>query len=276
MHEWGINGDLHVHAHHTACDTHKPGDPVEYGALCGAGAIAEMDAYLAKRDFSYAGIVNHATDPIHPRKPNEASEGKIALHIQAVEKVNRNTPEDALELLHGIEASLLPDGTLDVTHKTLCSLDLVILSRHGGTTAWAIPKVVQVLRPIFEREPIHVLGHPTRYSPPESLKGIEELMELCREFGVAFELNANHPFGTALVEQVVRSGVLISLGSDIHLNMLSEPGKKLDVRDIEEIRRLQDAGLRPERLVNTWSLKKLRRWLSGRTKMCTNTSYGKS
>lgn len=266
--EWNIRGDLHVHAHHTQCDQHKPGDPVDYdNPHCGTVAIAEMEAYLAKRRFAYAGIVNHATDPIQPTPPNAESEGKIALHRHAVDEINTKTIAHHLTLLAGVEASLLPDGTLDVTHETLCGLDLVILSRHGGTTGLVVRDLIPVFKKLFAEEPVHILGHPSRYSPPETLAGMEDVLHICESARVAVELNGEHPFGKQLIDMVAASTVHVALGSDIHLNMLAD-GTAQSVRDIPEIRTLMEAGILPARIINTWPLPQLRTWLAERKRMC--------
>ncbi|MFA6511731.1 MAG: hypothetical protein WCV86_01210 [Patescibacteria group bacterium] len=269
MNSWNIRGDLHVHAHHTNCDHHKPGDPVDYhDAFCGRGAIREMREYLKNENFFYAAIVNHATDPKEPVPVSPESEEKIAHHIKYVAEANEERTPDAPLLLAGIEVSVLPDGGLDVSHEKLCQLDINILSRHAGTTSWDIPKTIAVLEPLFAKHPIHVLGHPTRYSPPETLVGIENLLALCKKYEVAFELNAYHPFGVEQVQRVLQSEVLITLGSDIHLNALGDPKSKKSIRDIKEIVQLQDAGFPKNRLINTWPFQKVDKWLLSRKKMC--------
>jgi histidinol phosphatase-like PHP family hydrolase len=276
MSEWDIQGDLHVHAHHTACDQHKPGDPVEYdNPHCGKQAVAEMEAYLATKRFSYAGVVNHATDPVHPAPPSKDSEAHITLHRRAIQEINGKTADDRLTLLAGVEASLLPDGSLDVTHETLCALDFTILSRHGGTTDWPVPRVVKTLRPLFRSEPIHILGHPTRYSPAESLEGIEAIFALCAEEGVAVELNAANPFGRERIANIIESGALIALGSDIHLNMLGDARFKRNIRGIPVLRELEEIGMQPERIVNTWPLDELRAWLETRHAICAAGTHEK-
>lgn len=270
---WHIRGDLHVHASHSRCDRHKPGDPVDYDQTCGEGALSEMHHYLRDRRYAYIAMVNHATDPMNPRPANDTSEAKIRTHRDAVMKLNRETQAEGPTLLAGVETSLLPSGELDVSKETLCDLAIVIASRHGGATAWSMDETIKRLRSLFDNQPINVLGHPTRYVAPAPLARYRELLHLCAESGIAFELNLRNPFGRELITEILDSGVLISLGSDLHGNILKEQGVATgSLSSVPVIRDLQEQGFPASRIVNTWPLAKLQRWLAEKKTMCDNTN----
>lgn len=267
---WHIRGDLHVHASHSACDQHKPGDPVDYQKTCGGFAIAEMREYLQIHNFEYLAMVNHATDPSRPQVPTPHSEKKVKEHRRTVLEIEAQTQDKHPKLLSGVETSVIEDG-VDVTTVTLCSLDVVIVSRHGESTSWSMDATIRALMKVFAQEPVHILGHPTRYVPPQPLAAYRRLLDLCKEWNVAFELNLRNPFGQELIGEIVESGVLLSLGSDIHREAMKQPPTAFDTAlNIPVFHQLSEAGFPAERVLNTWPLSQLQQWLAEKKTMCDN------
>lgn len=266
---WQIRGDLHVHASHSFCDRHKEGDPVLYGEDCGAQAIVEMRHQLRTKAYDYLAIVNHATDPVRPTKFTPESEEKIREHIAAVQTVSQKSAAGDPKLLTGIEASFLPDGGLDVSNAMMCAVDVVIASRHGNTTDWTLGETIHRLDRVFAQSPIHILGHPTRYVPMESVASYRTLLELCRDAGVAFELNLRYPFGAELIAAIVASGVIVSLGSDIHGELLTTDNSNISaIANSPTFKEMITGGLMPERVLNTYQLSALQSFLAKRKSVC--------
>lgn len=264
---WTVRGDLHVHASHSRCDRHKVGDPIDYDHDCGSAAGQEMRALRDHSRYEYLAIVNHATDPVRPQPPSAISEQKLRDHLASVRSIDGERRSNQPRLIPGVEASLLPDGSLDVSRELLCTTPLVIASRHGGTTKLPLEELQPKLARLFRDAPIHILGHPTRYVPPTPVTDYQRLLALCTEHDVAFELNERTPFGGELVDAIVASRVVISLGSDVHPELL-EHGASLLGPHPPLLRELETAGLTPERVLNTWPLEKLQAWLARRRAMC--------
>lgn len=270
---WHIRGDLHVHASHSACDRHKVGDPVGYDTYCGAQSIEEMRAHLKSHQYDYLAIVNHATDPVDPQPPNDESELKINDHVIAVRAVNELRQDGDPILLSGAEASLLPGGGIDISDTTAQTVDVLIASRHGNTTNWSTQQTLGHLTTLFRSIPIHILGHPTRYTPMESVEAYRELLALCQRSHIAFELNLRNPFGPDLAKAVIESGVYVSLGSDIHGELIrSGPLRSASTRTIPMLYELMAAGLTEDRVLNTWPFESLSEFLAERQRMCDTTA----
>jgi histidinol phosphatase-like PHP family hydrolase len=267
--KWQIRGDLHVHASHSSCDRHKSGDPVAYHSDCGVQAIAEMRSYLRAKHYEYLAIVNHASDPVNPEQPSDETTKKIQQHINAIEQVNTQRDERDPLLIPGVEASLLPEGSIDVTTNDLCNVEVAIAARHGTTTHWSVADTIQHLKRVFASMPINILGHPTRYAPMESVDAYQALLELCKTSDVAFELNLRTPFGHELVHAVVESDVLLSLGSDIHGELMKFHDRgMISLATIPILNELNAAGLEEHRIINTWRLADIRKFLASRRSMC--------
>jgi DNA polymerase (family 10) len=107
-----------------------------------------------------------------------------------IEAVRRQVP--GIEVLHGIEVDIMPDGTLDLDEETLALLDWVVISLHSRLDQPG-PEVTARVLQALEHPAVTAMGHPSGRligtRPPAALD-FEAIFDRAVALGVAMEINA--------------------------------------------------------------------------------------
>ncbi|GAB3706366.1 DNA polymerase/3'-5' exonuclease PolX [Halorubrum pallidum] len=198
-----IRGDLHTHTDWSD----------------GGFAIEEMVAAAAERGYDYHVVTDHATGPGMVGGVG-LDEAAIAEQADAVAAAAGEV-EDAIEVLHGIEANIDADGDLATSDETLADLDLVVASPHSGLgqdTESATERLVSAV----DHPHVDVLGHPTGRlinERPGLDPDVEAVAEAAASAGTAIEVNANPARLDAdggFVRAAVEAGATIAVNTDAH------------------------------------------------------------
>ncbi len=210
-----IRGDLHAHTEWSDADA----------------TVEEMAVGAAAVGHDYLAITDHAEGPGVFGNTGLSPE-EIREQMAAVEAA-RDALDDAgqdLELFHGIETNVDPDGELSTPDELLADLDIVVASPHaalGQDRAEATERLVAAI----EHPETDILGHPTGRlinERPGLSPDFEELAEAAADAGTALELNAN-PSRLDLPDSAVRvaveAGATIAIDTDAH-----RPGAFSEVR----------------------------------------------
>ncbi len=189
-----------VHAHTTDSD--------------GSATLEEMAAAAAARGWSYLGIADHSAAA---RYANGLDEARLRAQGEAI--VNRNGRGEQPLLLRGLEADIMPDGTLDRPRNV--ELDFVVASVHSSFTLAAEEQTARLRRAVSQGSQV-ILGHPTGrlLLAREGYEvDLEAVLQAAAASGAAVEINA-HPFRLDLdwrwVRRAVELGVPLSIGPDAH------------------------------------------------------------
>jgi putative hydrolase len=241
-----LRGDLHSHS-----DWSDGGSPIEEMAMT---AIEVGHDYLVLTDHSPRLKVARGL-----------SAERLARQLDVVDAVNDHLG-GSFTLLKGIEVDILDDGSLDQTDEMLARLDVRVASVHSKLRMDAAPMTRRMVAAV--RNPFTtVLGHCTgrmvtgnRGTRPPSSFDARAVFEACAEEGVAVEINSRperRDPPTALLELARDIGCLFSIDSDAHA-----PGQ-LDMLD-HGCERAEQAGIDPDRIVNTWERDRLLAWAASR------------
>lgn len=234
-----LRGDCHLHS-----DWSDGGSPVETMALAARGLGHE-----------WAVLTDHS-----PRLKiaRGLSADRLLRQLDLVaELADRLAP---FRLLTGIECDILPDGSLDQRDDLLDRLDLVVASAHSELRMAAPAFTARLLAAVADPR-VDVLGHCTNRliggkGRPESSFDAEAVFAACARAGTAVEINSRperrDPPGR-LLALARDAGTLFSIDSDAHA-----PGQ-LDWQ-ILGCARAERAGIRPARVVNTWTAAQLLTW----------------
>ena len=234
-----LKGDLHTHTDLTD----------------GVASLEVMVAAAERRGYEYYAITDHAPNLIMQRMTDEKMLAQRA-QVRALDA--------SLELLHGTELNIGPDGSVDweaagLGGQGLAGFDLCVASVHSH---FEQPRAEMTRRFITacENPYVNIIGHPTARRigkrPPVDVD-FGELFRACARTGTALEINAS-PQRLDLPSDHIRAardaGVKFAIDSDAH-----------SVSDLGNmpygVGTAQRGWLTPDDVINTWPLDKLRAFL---------------
>ncbi len=195
-----ICGDLHVHTNWSD----------------GKAPLAVMAAEAKKRGFSYIAVTDHAkfSQMIRGLTPDD-----IRRQIEEIARLNEEF--SGLHILTGIEANVLPDGSLDLPDEILRQLDIVIASVHSHFHLDRKAMTERLIRAV-ENEHVFILAHPTGRKigeHPAYDADWDEVFRHAAAAGTAVEINANPirlDLNGELARRAIEFGVRISIDTDAH------------------------------------------------------------
>jgi putative hydrolase len=241
-----LRGDCHSHS-----DWSDGGSPIEEMAMT---AIELGHDYLVLTDHSPRLKVAHGL-----------SAERLQRQLGVVEAVNEHlggAGTAGFTLLTGIEVDILDDGSLDQSEEMLDRLDLRVASVHSKLAMDAAPMTRRMVAAVRDRH-TNVLGHCTgrmvtgsRGTRAQSQFDARAVFEACAEHDVAVEINSRPERCDPpddLLALARDAGCLFSIDSDAHA-----PGQ-LDFL-VLGCERAEEAGIAPERIVNTWPRDRLVAW----------------
>jgi DNA polymerase (family 10) len=140
--------------------------------------MEEMALAAKARGYSYLAITDHS---------HYLRDGR--LEAQAEELTALNARLKPFRLLHGIEANIRANGTLDVPDETLSELDWVVASIHAAFSTSPTERVLAAM----ENPHVDVIGHLTgrkinRRAPMDV--DLEQVFAKAVETGTAVEINS--------------------------------------------------------------------------------------
>ncbi|MDZ5662685.1 PHP domain-containing protein [Nocardioides sp. S-58] len=241
-----LRGDLHSHS-----DWSDGGSPLE-----------EMAMTAMELGHDYLVLTDHSP---RLRVANGLSAERLTRQLAVVDAVNEHLG-GAFTLLKGIEVDILDDGSLDQTPEMLGRLQVRVASVHSKLKMEA-PQMTRRMIGAVRNPHTNVLGHCTgrlvtggRGTRPQSQFDARAVFTACAEEGVAVEINSRperRDPPTRLLELARDTGCLFSIDSDAHA-----PGQ-LDMLD-HGAARATEAGIDPDRIVNTWERDRLLAWAASR------------
>ena len=229
-----LKGDLHTHTDLTD----------------GVASLEAMVTAAGEKGYEYYAITDHAPNLIMQRMTDE----KMLAQRERVRAL-----DSSLELLHGTELNIGPDGSVDWDPDFLAGFDLCVASVHSH---FEQPRAEMTRRFVAacENPHVNIIGHPTARRigkrPPVEVD-FSELFRACARTGTALEINAS-PQRLDLPSDHIRAardaGVKFAISSDAH-----------SVSDLGNmpygIGAAQRGWLTPEDVINTWPLQALRAFL---------------
>jgi DNA polymerase (family 10) len=195
-----IRGDLHVHT--TWSD--------------GRNSIEEMAREAERLGYEYLAITDHSPSAFTTRSVRAED---VAPQREEIEALRQRTPR--LQILHGIEADILHDGTLDFDDDVIAQFDIVLASLHrhdGDDGARLTARYLRAIANPF----VNVITHPANRSPagwPGYDVDFDRLFGAAVETGTAMEIDGapgHLDMDGAVARRAVAAGVTIVINSDGH------------------------------------------------------------
>jgi DNA polymerase (family 10) len=154
----------------------------------GSASVEAMARAALARGWSYLGISDHSEAATYARGLDRE---RLALQRAEIARVQRLLPE--IRLFHGIEADILPDGSLDYDDETLLGFDFVVASIHQRAGLDREAMTARLVR-AASHPCVTMLGHLTGrllLAREPYAFDLEPVLEAAAANGVAIELNAN-------------------------------------------------------------------------------------
>ena len=195
-----IRGDLHMHT--TWSD--------------GRDSIMHMVLSSRQLGYEYVAITDHSERSWASRKLLSL---EVPLQREEIDTVRSHAP--GIEILHGVEVDIMPDGSLDFNDETLEGFDIVLASLHdanGQDGRRLTDRYLQAMRHPL----VNVITHPANRSPALS-DGYEldfdRLFEVAVETGTAMEIDGapgHLDMDGRVARRAADAGVTIAINSDCH------------------------------------------------------------
>jgi DNA polymerase (family 10) len=229
-----LRGDLHTHTDLTD----------------GVASLETMADAARRGGYQYYAVTDHAPDLIMQRMTDE----KMLAQRERVRALDAE-----LELLHGTELNIGPDGSVDWDADFLAGFDICVASVHSHFEQ-SRAEMTRRFVTACENPHVNVIGHPTTRRigkrPPVEVD-FGELFRACARTGTALEINAS-PQRLDLPSDHIRAardaGVKFAIDSDAH-----------SVSDLGNMPygagTAQRGWLTPDDVINTWPLDRLRAFL---------------
>jgi len=198
--EQHIRGDLHTHS--TWSD--------------GRNSIADMVSAARQLGYEYIAITDHSERAWSSRKLAARDVPRQREEIEALRSRVRG-----IEILHGIEVDIMPDGSLDFDDSVLEGFDIVLASLHDAADHDDTRLTERYLRAI--RHPlVNVITHPANRTPgmfTGYTLNFDRLFEAAADTGTAMEVDGapgHLDMDGALARRAAAAGVMIAIDSDCH------------------------------------------------------------
>jgi DNA polymerase (family X) len=237
-----IHGDFHVHTSLSG-DAETP-------------LVGMVDAAIA-RGYSVVAITEHAEGLALSGVKRDAIFAQRA-EIAALQK----KLGDKITLLHGVELNIGPKGELDYDRAFRASFDFCLASIHDH---FDLDKASQTARVVaaMNDPSVNMIGHLTARMiggrPPVELD-VDAILDAAEKTKTALEVNGGLPrldLPVSILRQARDRNVDLVLTSDAHRD------DELD-RVEHACLNVLKAGVRKERVVNTWDRKRILSWVRNR------------
>ncbi|MEK7062130.1 MAG: DNA polymerase/3'-5' exonuclease PolX [Patescibacteria group bacterium] len=201
-----IKGDLHCHSH--------------WGDGIGPQMIEQYIFEAKKRGYEYIGISDHTKFLFIERGLNEK---QLMEQNKEIKSLNSKfyILNSKFRILHGCEANIMADGSIDINNETLSKLDYVIAGVHSQFKMSKKEMTERIIKAM--RNPnVDIISHPTGRilkKREEYEIDFDEILKVAKETGTILEINAS-PYRLDLnganVRKAKEAGVKMIINTDSH------------------------------------------------------------
>jgi DNA polymerase (family 10) len=235
-----VRGDLHMHS--TWSD--------------GRDSIMHMVLGSRQLGYEYVAITDHSERSWASRKLLAL---EVPLQREEIERVRARAT--GIDILHGVEVDIMPDGSLDFDDETLAGFDIVLASlhdAHGDDGDRLTERYVRAIRHPL----VNVITHPANRSPALTDGydlDFDRLFRLAVETGTAMEIDGapgHLDMDGRIARRAADAGVTIVVNSDCH--RAEALGRQMSF-GIGTARR---GWVRPEQVLNTRGIDAIREFIA--------------
>lgn len=233
-----IKGDLHCHSNWDG----------------GENSIEEIVKAVRELDYEYIGISDHTK---FLRIEHGLNEKQLLQQKKEIEKLNwkLKTENCKFRILHGCEANILADGSIDIKDEILAKLDYVIAGVHSQMKMSRSEMTERIIK-AMKNPNVDIISHPTGRiikRRDEYQIDFDKILKVAKETDTILEINS-YPGRLDLNDKNIRRakkiGVRMVINTDSH--------QKEQLHFIEYgIAQARRGWAEKKDIVNTQSLEKL-------------------
>jgi len=189
---------------------------IHTSASDGRDGLETMVRAAKDAGYGYVAITDHSQSAGYA---GGLSMERMRAQREDVRALRRRLPE--MRILHGAEADILADGSIDYGDDFLGELDLVVASVHSRFGLNRDEQTARLIRAV--RNPrVSILGHPTGrllLTREGVTADMEAVIDAAAEHGCALEINASPhrmDLDWRLVRHAVERGATLAIDPDAH------------------------------------------------------------
>ena len=198
-----IKGDLHCHSDWNG----------------GENSIEEMGQSAIEMGYDYIGISDH-TKFLHIE--NGLDEAKLLKQREFIKKLNSKfeTLNSKFRILHGCEANILNDGSIDIKDEVLEKLDYVIAGVHS-TLKMEKKEMMARIEKAMRNPNVDIIAHPTGRivgQRDEYQIDFDKVLKIAKETGMILEINSSSRLDLRdlYIRRAKNQGVIMIINTDAH------------------------------------------------------------
>jgi len=198
-----IKGDLHCHSDWNG----------------GQHSIETMAKTAMEKGYEYIGISDHSKTL---KIENGLDEKKLLQQHEAIKKINDKFKKEGLDfrVLHGCEADILKDGSIDISNEVLAQLDYVIASVHLNTKMEK-KEMMERIAKAMKNPNVDIIAHPTGRivnKRDEYQVDVDKLLQLAKETETILEINSSERMDLRdfYIRRAKEEGVKMVINTDSH------------------------------------------------------------
>jgi DNA polymerase (family 10) len=196
-----IKGDLHCHSNWNG----------------GKNSIEDMAKKAMELGYEYIGISDHTKTL---KIENGLNEKQLLEQNKYIKKLNEKFKSRGFQILHGCEADILKDGSIDTNNEVLSQLDYVIASVHLNTKMEKKEMTLRMEKAM--RNPhVDIIAHPTGRivgQRDEYDVDFDKILKLAKETGTILEINSSSRLDLRdlYIRRAKNEGVKMIINTDSH------------------------------------------------------------
>jgi DNA polymerase (family 10) len=201
-----IKGDLHVHSNWGDTGGEK-------------SSIEVLASYAMEMGYEYLGISDHTNDLNVERS---LSEKELLEQNAYIKKLNKKFVASGKKftILHGCEANIRKDGSIDVKDEVLAQLDYVIAGVHS-LNKMEKPEMMKRIEKAMRNPNVDILAHPTGRivgQRDEYQVDFDKMLQLAKETGTILEINGSSRLDLRdlYIRRAKAEGVKMIINTDTH------------------------------------------------------------
>lgn len=197
-----IKGDLHFHSNWDG----------------GGNSLMEITKAAIDKGYQYIGIADHTK---FLRIEHGLDEKRLLEQKKEIERINSKIKNSKFRILHGCEANIMPDGSIDIKDEVLATLDFVIAGVHSRFKMEEEEMTERIIK-AMRNSNVDIISHPTGRilkRRDEYQINFDKILKVAKETNTILEINSfpeRLDLNDINIKKAKEAGVKMIINTDSH------------------------------------------------------------